>query len=853
MTPARLLIAATLFASLFGAQPAVPTALARPLAADPACVDAFTPIPTIQGTGATTPISGTVVTTQGVVVGDYEGAAPALGGFYLQAETPDADALTSEGLFIDNGVAVSVTVGQRVRVTGTASEFQNQTRLTTVTAVLDCDTASVAPVDLTLPVASSTALERYEGMLVRFLQPLVVTESFQLGRFGQVTLAGARLRTGTDAAAPGAPAQAVIAANALNQIVLDDAENGQNPDPVLYARGGAPLSAANTLRAGDQTSGIVGVLTYGWAGVQSSPFAWRLRPVGALGGSVPVFTAANARPAAPALTGGANLRVVGMNVLNYFNQFSGCTNGVGGAGTACRGANSQTEFDRQSAKIVAAILGLNADVIGLSEIQNNGYGPTSAIQDLVTRLNAAAGAGTYAFVDVDAATGQVNALGIDAIKVGLLYRPARVAVVGQAAALNTGPFGIFTIGSGTSQRNRPALAATFQAVSGGGRLTVSVNHLKSKGSDCDNNIAPVGPDPDIGDGQGNCNLTRTAAAEALVAWLATAPTGVSDGDVLIVGDLNSYRHEDPVTAIKAAGYTDLVDTRIGADAYSYVFDGEWGYLDHALASAGLSAQVAGVGEWHNNADEPTVLDYNVEFKSVGQVSGFYAADVYRASDHDPVYVDLALLGDPAITPTPTASATPTPTATATGTLTPTPTVTIQPTARPWPGKVFLPLISRQEPPPTPTPTATPTRTATTTLTPTATATQIVVVPTATPTWTATPGSGVAALVIDQLSGTSAPEFVIIRNTDGFAQNLTGWKLVSVNGAVDEQMFNFPGGFVLAANATVRIESYTNASNNPPAVLFWNNLANWNNNGDKAELRRPDGVVVDTDCYGNRCP
>ena len=111
----------------------------------------------------------------------------------------------------------------------------------------------------------------------------------------------------------------------------------------------------------------------------------------------------------------------------------------------------------------------------------------------------------------------------------------------------------------------------------------------------------------------------------------------------------------------------------------------------------------------------------------------------------------------------------------------------------------------------------------------------------------------AALVIDQLSGTSAPEFVIIRNTDGFAQNLTGWKLVSVNGAVDEQTFNFPGGFVLAANATVRIESYTNASNNPPGVLFWNNLANWNNNGDKAELRRPDGVVVDTDCYGNRCP
>ena len=50
-----------------------------------------------------------------------------------------------------------------------------------------------------------------------------------------------------------------------------------------------------------------------------------------------------------------------------------------------------------------------------------------------------------------------------------------------------------------------------------------MNHLKSKGSAC----ADIG-DPDTGDGQGNCNLTRKAAAEALVDWLATDPTGSGD-------------------------------------------------------------------------------------------------------------------------------------------------------------------------------------------------------------------------------------------------------------------------------------------------------------------------------------
>ena len=82
---------------------------------------------------------------------------------------------------------------------------------------------------------------------------------------------------------------------------------------------------------------------------------------------------------------------------------------------------------------------------------------------------------------------------------------------------------------------------------------------------------------------------------------------------------------------------------MGAGAYSYVFDGQSGYLDHALASNALAPRVTGVTEWHINADEPIALDYNVEFKTHNQVNTFYAANPFRSSDHDPVVVGINLI------------------------------------------------------------------------------------------------------------------------------------------------------------------------------------------------------------------
>ena len=594
-----------------------------------ACNDPFTPIYAIQGSGAMAAITGTV-STQGVVVGDYEGATPALRGFYIQDAAGDANAATSDGIFVFNANNDNVNLGQVVRVTGTAAEFQGQTQIS-ASSIAQCGTASVAPVDVNLPFASADFLERFEGMLVRLPQTLFVTEHFQLGRFGQIVLSSQqRLAQPTSVAQPGAAAQAVQAANDLNRIILDDELNNQNPDPIRFGRGGNPLSAGNTLRGGDTATGIVGVMTFTFSGNSASGNAYRVRPFNHLGVTGTNFNASNARPTTPPGVGGS-LKVSSFNVLNYFLTLDDNSLSCGPVGNkqSCRGAETAQELQRQQDKLIPAILKLDADILGLVELENSQNAAGADVRpqaDIVSRLNTALGGVVYTHVDT-------GIIGTDAIRVGLIYQSGKVRPVGPFSILDSADDARFI-----DTKNRPVLAQTFEELATGAKFTVAVNHLKSKGSAC----IDVG-DPDTGDGQGNCNVTRTQAAAALVDWLAGDPTASGDPDYLIIGDLNSYAQEDPITTLRNAGYTNLIASFVGADAYSFVFDGQWGYLDHALASPTLSSQVTGALEYHINADEPSTLDYNTNFKSAGQLSGLYAADEYRTSDHDPVLIGLNLI------------------------------------------------------------------------------------------------------------------------------------------------------------------------------------------------------------------
>ncbi|HEV2829766.1 MAG TPA: ExeM/NucH family extracellular endonuclease, partial [Pyrinomonadaceae bacterium] len=401
----------------------------------------------------------------------------------------------------------------------------------------------------------------------------------------------------------------IASLNPRRYVVLDDGRSIQNPDPTPY------FGPDNTRRVGDSVTGLTGVLTFDFS-------EYRLQPTVA-----PVFVSANPRTASPAAVNGT-VKVSSFNVLNYFNG-----DGLGGGFPTSRGATTLAEFNRQRDKIIAAIVAINADVYGVIEIENDGNAATSAIQDLVNGLNNATAPGTYAFTEG-------TTPGTDEIKNSIIYKPATVT--------SDGPAVNDTDAIWTGQARNP-LAQTFVLNSNGAKFGFIVNHFTSKGCSAND----TGLDADQGDGQGCDNLQRTLQAEALLDFIEERQNASGEARVLVMGDLNSYGEEDPIFRLEddasdrladgPGGLIDLVQRLVPVAArYSYQFGNQSGYLDHALATKELDKYISGTTIWHINADEPTVLDYNLEFKS-GAQQAINVGTPYRSSDHDPVIVGINLL------------------------------------------------------------------------------------------------------------------------------------------------------------------------------------------------------------------
>lgn len=616
----------------------------------------------LQGSGASTPIAaGVTVSVEGVVTASYQ-SATRLSGFFLQEEDTDTDGnpATSEGIFVYCGSCpVAVAEGQRVRVSGTVSEYFGMTQLnaTTAPAVVVTSTGNhldeVTPVQITLPISGDVDAfyEAREGMLVTYVDSLAVSEYFQLHRFGQITLyQGERPRQFTETNAPNAVAYAAhLTELSRRRVILDDDNNTENvsltmPDGLQYvyhpqANGGFGIGTQGVdfFRGGDQVQNLTGVLHWSFAGFTGTD-AWRIRPTTARPAT---FTVANPRPASVPAVPGA-IKAAGFNVLNYFSTIdttaSSSSGPCGPSGTMdCRGADSAAELARQRERTALVVCGLDADVVGLVEIENH---PTSAaVNDLLGAVNTRCGGShPYAFAN----TG--GAVGSDAIRVALIYRSGVLSPVGAPMVdLN-------------AIHNRPPTAQTFDVVDAtnpafGERFTVIANHFKSKSCS-----SASGADTDSGDGQACYAGRRNQQASRLLSWInGTVIPAAGDPDVLLLGDFNSYARETPMATLTGGGYVDLIVDRLGPGAYSYLFDGQLGHLDYALANASLNAQVAGVAVWHINADEVPLLDYNDEIRDVGEPdydekpngsaltpprAMFEPASPYRVSDHDPVVVGL---------------------------------------------------------------------------------------------------------------------------------------------------------------------------------------------------------------------
>ncbi|GAA2725547.1 ExeM/NucH family extracellular endonuclease [Cellulomonas aerilata] len=553
----------------------------------------------VQGSGAVTPLDGQVVTVRGVVVGDVEGFS----GFYLQDVTAggDGDAATSDGVFVFSPVAVDL--GDTVAVTGTAEEFGGQTQVDAPTAVQVCvdgtadDLPAAAPLDLP---ADDATRERLEGMLVAPVDTLTVSEVFDLTSFGELTLSeGGVLVQPTEVARPGTPeAQAVAAADTLRRIVLDDGRSAR-----VTATTRPYLSPTTPVRVGDTLSFTEPlVLGYGFN-------QWRLQP--ADGTAQGVFAPTNTRTARPDPVGG-DVQIGAFNVLNYFITFDQ---------TVGRGARNQDQLDDQAGKIVPAITALGADVVTLMEIEDTdstGARPgdaDGALAELVGRLNAAAGGDVWAYVPLPE---ELYAVDRDVIRSAIIYRQDVVQPVGDPVGL---------VDETVWANAREPIAQTF--VKDGDAFTVVANHFKSKSAG-----AATGDNVDDGDGQGAWNGDRTRQAASLATFVEGLRTRSGEDDVVLLGDFNAYTQEDPIEALRQAGFTDLGED-LDPGRYSYVFDDKSGSLDHALATASLTAKVTGLAHWNINAVESSAYQYTGD-------PALWAADPYRSSDHDPLVLGVDL-------------------------------------------------------------------------------------------------------------------------------------------------------------------------------------------------------------------
>lgn len=646
------------------------TAAATPVACGDACVPAPTgprtaTIAEVQGTGATSPLAGETVVVEGVVTAAYPTGG--FNGFFLQTQgtgpEPRPDG-ASDGVYVfqPGSLSPEAVVGNFVKVTGKVSEFGGLTEISTTAGDVVDAGAQFSPVQaLTTGWPTTDAgRESIEGMLFQPTGAYTVTNTFGTNQYGEVGLAVGTtpLLQNTEVAKPGsAESAAVVADNAKRLVTLDDGAS-TNFTASSYSTSTCKLRPVPCLLNADTTPAYVSTtkpVRVGAPATFTAPVVvdyrfnlWRFQPraqvVGPDNAASPV-TFTNTRTAAPdekdlSQLGTPDLKVASFNVLNYFTD-------LGDADPSClayydrdssgdtvrdgcdrRGAWDAGDLARQTEKEVSAINALDADVVGLMEVENSaqfGHSRDETLSRLVAALNAKAGAGTWAFVPSSTDLPPVSQQ--DFITTAMIYKPATVMRVDRSRALGDQ--------SGTGQafvNAREPIAQTFKSKYGkGDKFLFVVNHFKSKGS-----AGPFPGDADSGDGQGSSVTSRILQAQALRDWVPGVAAEYGAKAVVMAGDYNSYTMEDPLDVLYKAGYTDVGST-FDPGQYSYSFSGLSGSLDHILVNAAGLKMATGADHWNINSGESVALEYSrYNYHS----TDFHDPGPYRSSDHDPVVLGL---------------------------------------------------------------------------------------------------------------------------------------------------------------------------------------------------------------------
>jgi predicted extracellular nuclease len=533
------------------------------------CQSVFTSIPAIQGNTYQSSLKDSVLSVRGVVTFVSKGK-----GFYLEDPDTLMDTTSSKALFIsDELLAAQVRPGQLLALNGRVDELG--TRRDTLTALVDitahesCAADIVLPLTLTALPLDSAGREALEGMRISFDQTLTLTDVYKLSAGEATFSANGVLRVPTEVQMPGEATQAQEKENRAHSVVA-----------TLPTRKG-PVPVGSTVPA------LTGVLGHDGRNprllLESTPDF-----------TTPLFADAPARSA-------GTVRIVNSNLLNFFNG-----DGQGEGFPTERGAESHEEFVDQSARIRAVMARLQPDLLAVQELENDGFGPLSAARSLLALLNET-GNGDWTYIEPG-----TEKIGTDVITVGFFYRKQVLESVGPARVLDSPEF------QGLS---RQPLAQLFRHIDSGETFLAAVNHLKSKGR-----CPEGGGNADQDDGQGCWNQARVSAVIAELPWLEDLASSSGTDRIIVLGDMNAWRLEDPIRRLTDSGYIELVEQLSGLPQHSFLYWGQIGTLDYALATPAMAEFARSAVIWHINANWPREMKQPLPW--------------LRASDHDPVVVDF---------------------------------------------------------------------------------------------------------------------------------------------------------------------------------------------------------------------
>ena len=615
---------------------------------DPPADPTAATIAEIQGTGAASPLDGTSVITEGMVTAVY--ADGGLDGYVIQTGGTggEVDLSSHEGstaLFVYSPeTSAEVSIGDSVRVTGEVSEYHGSTQVSVGADGLEKLTEPLETVrPVTLEGDFPTDEARRESLEHMLYLPgegdFTVTDVYATNRYGEVGLAigDQPLQQAGDIMAPGPEATAYYEQQAQNLVLLDDGRTtnfAENPEqPMSWLTTTEPVRVGAAARFTDPV-----VVSYSFD-------QWRLNTTTPWSGAgTDGVDFEDTREDAPDEVGG-DLQISTFNVLNYFTTLGEDTPGcepyttMDGEGTSVRGgcdlrgAWGADDLERQQTKIVEAVSGTGAEVVGLTEIENSarlGETPDEATATLVAALNERDGEGAWDYVPTgDAYAAQGLDGGQDAITNAIIYRAAAVEPSGEVQIL---------AGDEAFDNAREPIGQVFVPVDGSGDeqvegepLFFTINHFKSKGSE-DAEDADLEDDPV----QGNARTSRLQQAEALLTWSEATADELGVQDVFHGGDFNAYTQEEPLQLFYEQGYADLGDT-YDPEGWSYSYGGMVGSLDHVLADADGAERVTGATDWQINGPESVMTQYS---RYHNNATDLYEDGVFGSSDHDPMIVGL---------------------------------------------------------------------------------------------------------------------------------------------------------------------------------------------------------------------